>query len=113
VPVRWDRVSSTTTRAGATGGALDAALDAGLEAAAEVVLEIAGDAGAVEAGAALLDVPAIGVLVADGDATGADVDVLACFELELHALANVASATRAASWIRDDVSTGLLCRGRL
>jgi hypothetical protein len=92
-PTRWDPVSSTTTRADATAAVLGAALDE----AGDVALEIAGDAGGLEAGAALLAVPAIGVLVADGEATGADVDVLACLELEVHAVANAASATSAAA----------------
>jgi len=69
---------------------LDAALDEGAGGA----LEIAGDAAGVDAGAALLDVPAVGVLV--GETTGVDVDVLACLELELHAVANATSATSAA-----------------
>src|SRR5665213_1484022 len=95
VPVRCERASSTTTRAGATGAVLAAALDA----AGDAVLEGAGEAGAVEADAAPLDVLAIGVLD-DGaaeDAARADVDVLACLELELHAVAKAASATRAAA----------------
>lgn len=93
-------------RAGAAGAAVEAVLEAGTD----VALEIAGDAGGVEAGAALLDVPAIGVFVADGDTAGADVDVLACLELELQAVAKVASARSAAArtYLRDDVSTGLL-----
>jgi hypothetical protein len=71
---------------------------------------MAGDAGGVEAGAALLDIPANGVLVVDGDTTGVDVDVLACLELELHAVANATSATSAAARekLRDDAGTGLL-----
>jgi hypothetical protein len=90
-PTRCDSVSSTTTRAGATGAALDTALDA----AADAGLESADDAGALDGGAALLDVPAVGVLGADDETTGADVDVPACLELEVQAVANTASATRA------------------
>ena len=101
VPVRCERVSSTTTRAGATGALL--------EAAAEEALDGGDDGGAVEAEAAALDVPAVGVVDgATDDATGADDDVLACVELEVHAVAKVASATRTAARMRDDVSTALL-----
>jgi hypothetical protein len=85
-------------------GELDAAADAGVEGG--------GEAGRLEAGAALLDVPAgVGL---DEDATGADVDVLACLELEVHAVANAASATNAAArtYLRDDVSTDLLSFAR-
>ncbi|HEY5051066.1 MAG TPA: hypothetical protein VII50_09200 [Acidothermaceae bacterium] len=105
-------MSSTTARAATTGAPLAAALDA----AADAALEGAGDAGAVEANAAPLDVRAVDVLAVRGDegaaddATGVDVDVLACLEPELHAVAKVASATRAATrrYRRDDVGTGLL-----
>jgi hypothetical protein len=92
-PIRCERVSSTTTRAGAVGAVLDAAGEAGLDGG--------GDAGAVEAGAELVDVPAGG---GDGggddgaaEDTGAEVDVLACLGLELHAAANAMSATRDAA----------------
>ena len=107
-PVRCERASSMTTRAGATGAVLAAALDT----AGDAVLEGAGEAGAVEADAAPLDVPAIGVLD-DGaaeDAASADVDVPVCLELEVHAVATIASVTSAAAcmYLRDDVSTGLL-----
>lgn len=106
MPIRCDRASSTTTCGDAVGAGLDAALDA----AAGAVLDNAGDAGEVEADATALDVPAVGVLddgAADGLA-GADVDVLACLVLEVHAVATIASATRVATLMRDDVSTGLL-----
>lgn len=88
---------------GPTGAAADAALDETVGGARE----IAGAAGRVVADAALLDVPAVGL---DEDAAGADVNVLACLELELHAVANTASPTRAVArkQLRDDVSTGLL-----
>jgi len=81
-----------------------------LEAAAGAVLDGAGDAGEVEADATALDVPAVDVLddTAADDATGADVDGLACLVLDVHAVATVASATKVASLMRDDVSTGLL-----
>jgi hypothetical protein len=90
-------VSSTTTRDGATGVALDAALDA------TVVAALGGcdEMGAIEADAALVGVPAVDAVGGDegaaDDATGGDVDVLACFEPELQAVATVASATRAAT----------------
>lgn len=106
LPRRCERVSSTTTRGDAAGAGLDAALDA----EAGAVLDSAGDVGGVEADATALDVRAVDVLddTAADDATGADVDVLACFVLEVHAVATVASATRVVTLMRDDVSTGLL-----
>ncbi|HWF42479.1 MAG TPA: hypothetical protein VN683_10380 [Acidothermaceae bacterium] len=109
-PVRCERANSTTTRAGAAGAAVDAALEAGTD----VALEIAGDAGGVEAGGAPLDVPVVGVLVAAGETTGADVGALVCLDPELHAAANAATATSAVvrRYLLDDVSTGLLFRGR-
>jgi len=90
------------TRGVETGGVL--------EAAAGAVLDSAGDAGEVEADATALDVPPDDVLddVAADDATGADVVVLACLVLEVHAVATIANATRVASLMRDGVSTGLL-----
>jgi hypothetical protein len=102
VPVRCERVSSITTRAGAAGAVLPAALDE----AAGGALDIAVDAGGVEAGGSLLDVPAIGVLVAEGETTGTDVGALACLEFELHAAANAATATSAVvrRYLLDDVS---------
>jgi hypothetical protein len=103
-------VSSTATRAGTAGaaGAELAALDAAGDSS--------GEEGAVEAGAAPVDVPAVDVLVvgdegAADDATGVAVGGLACLEPDPpHAVANAASATRAAArrYVRGDVSTGLL-----
>jgi len=94
------------TRGVETGGALAAALDA----IADAALDGAVDVGAVEADATPLDVPAVGVVDegAAEDATGVDVDVLACLEFEVHAAAKVASATSVTACIRDGVSTGLL-----
>ena len=91
-PVRCERASSTTTRAGPAGALLDAALDE----AAGGALEIAVDPGGVDADAAPLDVPA-GVVVTAGETTGADDGALACLEPELQAAANVISATSGAA----------------
>ncbi|HEY0870000.1 MAG TPA: hypothetical protein VGD55_06360 [Acidothermaceae bacterium] len=85
-------MSSTTTRCGAAGAVLAAAL----EAATAGALEIAVDAGGVDADAAPLDVPA-GVVVTAGETTGADDGALACLEPELQAAANVISATSGAA----------------
>jgi hypothetical protein len=92
---RCERASSTTTRGDTTA-----------------------DAAAVEADTALRDVPASAVLAgveatAD-DGTDADVEVLACLDPELHAVATIANATRAAAreYAWDAVSTGLLEVGR-
>ena len=75
------------------GVALDTAADAGLESAVAT--------GALDAGAALLAVPAVGVFVADGETTGANVDVLACLELDVHAVPNAASSDeRRCSYVR-------------
>jgi hypothetical protein len=117
VPVRCERVSSTTTRGDAPAEPLEGAADAALDVVEEASGEAGGEAGAVEAGAveaggALLDVPAGDVFAETaGEDTG--VDVLACLDPELQAVASVASATRAATrrCRRDDVSMGLLCVG--
>jgi hypothetical protein len=108
LPVRCEWVSPTATCAVETGAKLDAALDAA---------KGTGDGGAVDAGAAALDVPAIGVLD-DGaaeDTTGVDVDVLACLEPEVQAVARVATTTRtpARKYVRYDICTGLLWVARI
>lgn len=90
------------------GGVEDAALDGAVDGGAETGVDGCVDGGTLEAGAALLDVPAVGVLDEADDEIGLAVDVLACLGLELHAAAKVAAATRAAARVMDDVSTGLL-----
>ena len=112
LPTWWDLVSRTDTGLPASG--IELLETAGLD---TTDADGVGEAGAVEADAAPLDVLAVAGLAVGGeeaaadDATGVAVGVLACLEPELlHAVANVASVTRAAArrYARDDVGTGLL-----